>query len=224
MPSTTRTTLDSGWKWKQRDIGITDVTKELQLPHDAVVNKTDAETATKRGWLPAKTSPSEIHVELLKAGLIPDPYVGFNEHKVQCELSVLLLEYTTLDVTIGIGQVEWLYTCPLPDIDSTRKLAVLEFQGLDTLCDIYINGHLVRSVDNMFQTHVLCIPKDFLKPSNNFLLLHFKSAAKLAKEIEAEMGRVRAGSTNLGDPSRVYVRKAQYGWRCVFLLHYQPSY
>ncbi|KAK7447665.1 hypothetical protein VKT23_013921 [Stygiomarasmius scandens] len=164
------TTLDSGWKWKQRDTSITDITKELQLPHGTY--KIDAETATKRSWLPVRTTPSEIHVELLKAGLIPDPHVGFNEHKFQCELSIFLLEYTTLDVTTGIGQVGWLYTCPLLDIDSTRKLAVLKFQGLDRLCDIYINGHLVRSVDNMFQTHALCIPKDVLKPSNNLLLLH----------------------------------------------------
>jgi beta-mannosidase len=117
----------------------------------------------------------------------------------------------------GIGQVEWLYTCPLPEIgvNYTQKSALLEFQGLDTLCDIYVNQRLLKSVDNMFQTHVMRIPKDVIKSSNNVLLLHFKSAAKLAKELEAKMGRVRAGSTNLGDPSRVYVRKAQYGWRCV---------
>jgi beta-mannosidase len=51
-----------------------------------------------------------------------------------------------------------------------------------------------------------------LKPQNT-LFLHFKSALHLAKKLEAEMGKVRAGSTNLGDPSRVYVRKAQYDWR-----------
>ena len=28
--------------------------------------------------------------------------------------------------------------------------------------------------------------------------------------LESKYGKVRAGSTNLGDPSRVYVRKAQY--------------
>lgn len=47
----------------------------------------------------------------------------------------------------------------------------------------------------------------------NNLLLHFKSAKILAKVEEAKYGIVRAGSTNLGDPSRVYVRKAQYDWR-----------
>ncbi|KAF5354532.1 hypothetical protein D9758_011241 [Tetrapyrgos nigripes] len=197
-----RMVLDSGWEWKQRDTGVADVLEELQLPHnvDIAASDIDAETSTKKGWLPAKTSPSEIHVELMSAGLIPDPFVGFNEHKVQ-----------------WIGQTEWLYTCPLPLPHIKSSVLELTFQGLDTLCDIYINRRLLMSVDNMFQTHVLRIPKDAIKSSDshrsNVLLLHFKSAAKLAKELEAKMGRVRAGSTNLGDPSRVYVRKAQYGWR-----------
>ncbi len=64
----------------------------------------------------------------------------------------------------------------------------------------------------MFQTHYADLSPFSLK-SVNTLLLHFKSAAKLGKDLEAQMGRVRAGSANLGDPSRVYVRKAQYDWR-----------
>ena len=67
----------------------------------------------------------------------------------------------------------------------------------------------------MFQTYLVPV-----KPQpTNTLVLHFKSAAKLARELEAQFGRVRAGSTNLGDPSRVYVRKAQYDWRYVSSFH-----
>ena len=57
------------------------------------------------------------------------------------------------------------------------------------------------------------VPSHTLKDSGNQLLLHFLSAKRLAKALEKQFGRVRAGSTNLGDPSRVYVRKAQYCWR-----------
>jgi hypothetical protein len=56
-------------------------------------------------------------------------------------------------------------------------------------------------------------PKNALKQGKNTLLLHFKSALLEAQALEAKYGRVRAGSCNLGDPNRVYVRKAQYGWR-----------
>lgn len=65
----------------------------------------------------------------------------------------------------------------------------------------------------MFRTWTISLLRDDLQDQDNLLLLHFTSAKKLAKELEAQYGRVRAGSTNLGDPSRVYVRKAQYGWR-----------
>ena len=75
------------------------------------------------------------------------------------------------------------------------------------------NGKKILYADNMFRTWSVSLSRDGLKDQDNVLLLHFTSAKKLAKELEAQHGRVRAGSTNLGDPSRVYVRKAQYGWR-----------
>ena len=59
----------------------------------------------------------------------------------------------------------------------------------------------------------------YLRPSDelNVLVVHFKSALKAAKALEAQYGKVRAGSANLGDPSRVYLRKAQYDWRYVLI-------
>ena len=80
----------------------------------------------------------------------------------------------------------------------------------------YQNGDRILKTDNQFRTYTFPIelsnPKNILRDANT-LLLHFKSAKALAKAEEAKYGKVRAGSTNLGDPSRVYVRKAQYDWR-----------
>lgn len=75
----------------------------------------------------------------------------------------------------------------------------------------------------MFRTYPYPLPAGALQATNG-LLLHFKSAKAHAKAEEAKFGKVRAGSTNLGDPSRVYVRKAQYDWRyavlpCLFYLY-----
>ena len=50
--------------------------------------------------------------------------------------------------------------------------------------------------------------------NENLLILRFSAVKKIAKDLEAEYGTVSAGSCNLGDPSRVYVRKTQYQWRC----------
>lgn len=66
------------WWWKQRDPSIVDVCGEV-----GQVSAGDADFRT--GWKKATSFPSEVHVELLKLGAIPDPYIGFNEHAVQCK-------------------------------------------------------------------------------------------------------------------------------------------
>jgi beta-mannosidase len=35
-------------------------------------------------WLPTASFPTSVHVELLKAKRIPDPFVGVHEWDVQC--------------------------------------------------------------------------------------------------------------------------------------------
>ncbi|KNZ80314.1 putative beta-mannosidase B [Termitomyces sp. J132] len=182
--------LNQGWFWKQRNTRLPSVQDEIDL----------ASHGNIEGWRTAHAFPSEVHVELFREGLIPDPYVAFNEHKVQ-----------------WIGDVEWIYKCSFPfDKPVVHEHAVFLFEGLDTICDVYLNGKEIFSADNQFRTYTYKINlSDDANPLQeiNTLFLHFKSAKALAKEEEAKYGKVRAGSANLGDPSRVYVRKAQYDWR-----------
>ncbi|KAF8900302.1 glycoside hydrolase superfamily [Gymnopilus junonius] len=115
------------------------------------------------GWKKATSFPSEIHVELLSLKAIPDPYVGFNEHKVQ-----------------WIGDAEWLYQCTFPfDLSIPHQYAKLIFEGLDTICDVYLNNSKILATDNVFRTYAYEIPQENLLRSNNTLLLHFKSAKAL---------------------------------------------
>ncbi|PIL34860.1 hypothetical protein GSI_02647 [Ganoderma sinense ZZ0214-1] len=181
--ATTFMAISQGWAWKERNASIA-----------SVLDDVDPESS----WTDAMAFPSEIHVELLKAGRIPDPFKGSNEHEVQ-----------------WIGEREWLYHTrfDVPELERDWKNAELVFEGLDTLCDVYLNGKKILYADNMFRTWSVSLSQDDLQDQGNLLLLHFISAKHLAKELETQYGRVRAGSTNLGDPSRVYVRKAQYGWR-----------
>lgn len=39
----------------------------------------------KRDWQPCSSFPTSVHVELKKAGRIPDPYRDLNEWDVQCK-------------------------------------------------------------------------------------------------------------------------------------------
>lgn len=136
----------------------------------------------------------------------------------------------------GVGDVEWLYKSVFEtDNASADRFAKFIFEGLDTICDIYLvsctvhhaghdntlteyyqNEEKILSTDNMFRTYIHQFSKVPPAGSNHTLLLHFKSAKALAKAVEGKYGKMRAGSTNLGDPSRVYVRKAQYDWRWVY--------
>ncbi|PPQ66090.1 hypothetical protein CVT24_000204 [Panaeolus cyanescens] len=172
------------WQWKQRNR-----TQELLV---------DAKNPID--WTAVTGFPSEIHVELLAAGKILHPHIGFNEHKA-----------------LWVADEEWLYMATFPfSNDANHKHGILVFEGLDTVCDVYLNNVLIISADNQFRTWVYdldLLESEVLKVGSNTLLLHFKSAKALAKSEEAKYGKVRAGSTNLGDPSRVYVRKAQYDWR-----------
>lgn len=71
------------WQWKQRDRG-----QELLA---------DAQNLTD--WTAVSRFPSEIHVELLEAGKIPHPHIGFNEHKALC----MYLVVEALDVQLNLG-------------------------------------------------------------------------------------------------------------------------
>lgn len=65
--------LKANWVWKERDVGVSSVLDEV------------SELKLESGWTPVHAMPSDIHVELMKTQRIPDPYLRFNEHKVQCE-------------------------------------------------------------------------------------------------------------------------------------------
>ncbi|KAF9448772.1 hypothetical protein P691DRAFT_26182 [Macrolepiota fuliginosa MF-IS2] len=76
-----------------------------------------------RDWIPASQFPSEVRIELLRNEFIPDPFVGFNEHKIQC-----------------IGEAEWLYKAFEANPPRLGEFLSLEFRVLDMICDVYFNG------------------------------------------------------------------------------------
>ena len=131
------TVIDQGWRWKQRDAA-------------AAVSVLDELSTGGRGWSSATAYPSEVHVELLAAGRIPDPFLAFNEHEVQCECLCSVWSYREgrkargcgdgADGSAGIGDAEWLYATSfdVSEEELARGYAMLVFEGLDTLCDIYL--------------------------------------------------------------------------------------
>lgn len=143
-------------------------------------------------WHPAKV-PGEVHTDLLANKLIPDPFYRDNEKKLQ-----------------WIEKEDWEYrtSFSVPAAILNKKNVELVFDGLDTYADIYLNGKLVMNTNNMFRQWKTDV-RNMLKPSNNRLLIHFRSAQNIVDSMaKADLPYV------IPDNPRCYVREAQYhfGW------------
>ncbi|GAB1450911.1 hypothetical protein MASR2M47_09670 [Draconibacterium sp.] len=114
--------------------------------------------AGKNEWLPA-TVPGTVHTDLLANGKIEDPFYRLNEHDVQ-----------------WIDKVDWEYkTTFLVENELLQKDVVeMDFKGLDTYADVFVNGEKVLSADNMFREWTANV-KEHLKEGENELHIVFRS-------------------------------------------------
>lgn len=142
-------------------------------------------------WLPA-TIPGTVHTDLLKNNLIPDPFFGANEKKLQ-----------------WIEEENWVYQTSFSitknEIDNQNIL--LQFDGLDTDAIVYLNDSKILSANNMFRMWKIDAKK-LLKVGKNELRVEFLSSVNKAKEEAKKQPYVLPGD------EKVFVRKAQYqfGW------------
>lgn len=136
-------------------------------------------------------NPSDVHLSLLEAQIIGDPFDGDIEEKLQ-----------------WIGNQNWEYSCDfiVDSILTKSKLANLIFDGLDTYADVYLNDSLILQANNMFikwETNI----KTILKPGKNSLKILFISPIKI--------NQLKAKSIPYKLPDeRAFTRKAayQFGW------------
>lgn len=140
--------------------------------------------------LPA-TVPGTIHTDLINNKLIDDPYFSDNE------------------VTMNwISECDWVYQTEFNFKKKSDSDIDLIFEGLDTICDIYLNNKKLGSTDNMFLTYKYNV-KNILK-NKNLLKVVIKSPVKYSLKQEEKFGKIPVALNS----SRVYIRKAQYsfGW------------
>jgi beta-mannosidase len=174
--------LNAGWQF--RAVGNTDK-PEIQQWHAAQV-------------------PGVVHTDLLRNGLIPDPFDRDNEFRLQ-----------------WIGLTDWEYQTTF-QVDSAslgRDHVDLVFDGLDTLADVYLNDQPILHADNMFRRWRIAA-KPLLKPGQNTLRIVFHSAiTKMLPYVKSLPYVLPSISThNYGNEENIatapYTRKApyQYGW------------
>jgi len=149
-------------------------------------------------WYPA-TVPGCIHTDLIANKKLPDPYWRDNEKWVQ-----------------WVTEMSWDYKTNLNPSEALRKHRHLEidFEGLDTYAEVFIEGNPILKADNMFVKWKRDITK-LIGAGDNELLIKFRSPTKEAMA-DYYLNPITLPATN--EDGRVklspYTRKAgyQYGW------------
>ncbi len=140
------------------------------------------------------TAPCTMYGVLLENGLIPDPFFGENELLVR-SLSEEDCEFVA-DFELGKEELSCEY------IDLT-------FCGLDTICDIYLNGKKLDSVENMHRIYEYDVKK--LVEEKNMLRLYFHAPLPYFRRMNNKHYLYMNGDTYEGAS---HLRKAYYmsGW------------
>ncbi|NPA35877.1 MAG: glycoside hydrolase family 2 protein [Chlorobi bacterium] len=183
-----------------------------QMSDDKLVTKSEINSrwqfseAGKNDWKSAKV-PGCVHTDLIEHKVIEDPFYRLNEHNVQ-----------------WIDKKDWEYktTFDVGNDILKKEHVILDFKGLDTYADVYLNEKLILNADNMFREwKVDC--KEMLNKGENELRIYFHSPIKIGLEIYDNYPYVVQSSPNdLAKIGKVpgdkwispHIRKApyQFGW------------
>lgn len=149
-------------------------------------------------WLTA-TVPGTVHQDLIHHKLLPDPFYGTNETKIQ-----------------WVEKEDWEYqtTFHVTPEQLSRGAAQLTFEGLDTYADVFLNGALILKTDNMFVGHSLPV-KEVLRSGENKLNIFFHSPIKQTLPQWKSNGFDYPADNDHSDKRlSIFTRKApySYGW------------
>ncbi|MFO0547946.1 MAG: hypothetical protein U0271_06140 [Polyangiaceae bacterium] len=138
--------------------------------------------------------PSSIHLLLLGAGVLSDPYIDANEEAAR-----------------WVEDLDWEYACSfsVPRALLAEERVDLVLEDLDTLAELTLNGVPIGSAANMFHPHRFAV-RALLEDANT-LSIRFRSAARHARAEAARLGPLPFLNTR--DPFN-FVRKPAYhfGW------------
>ena len=155
-------------------------------------------------WHPASV-PSTVQTDLLRNGMIVDPFTGAHEAELQ-----------------WIGLSDWEYRTTL-NVDAAtlqHEHVELVFDGLDTYAAVRLNGQQILEADNMFRRWRVPVKQllhsganeltvSFASPIRRLLPATLKRAYQLPGEFDSAFGDEPKGVQTAN-----YIRKAayQYGW------------
>ncbi|HYC72440.1 MAG TPA: glycoside hydrolase family 2 protein [Opitutaceae bacterium] len=150
--------------------------------------------AAEKKWLPAAV-PGCVHTDLLRAGRIPDPFLGLNELGLQ-----------------WIEQHDWVYRARFKvpaDLFEDDDIDLVA-DGLDTVATVRLNGREVARTDNMFVGHRWPV-RSLLRRGQNELVVHFTSAMRYIADHRREHRPVEINDP-VGRSSVIRKEQCQFGW------------
>ena len=139
--------------------------------------------------------PGDIHNDLLKAGVIEDPYYADNSKKCG-----------------WVVEKDWKFTKHFT-ADELEDKTELIFDGIDTVSTIYLNDKEIAKTDNMFMQFRIDVT-DVIKAGENKLEVVIHS---IRKELEKYPSEGYFGCFNV---PRIFMRKAQ----CHFSWDWAPDF
>jgi len=132
------------------------------------------------------TVPGCVHTDLLREGMIEDPFFRKNSEKCR-----------------WIEEWNWIYEKTFT-LDEAPDNAFIEFEGLDTYAKVFLNGSEIGEADNMFYPHAM--KAQFLRKGENTLRVCFLSPVNAVRGLPLRSGAFTT--------ERLYTRRMQctYFW------------
>ncbi len=153
-----------------------------------------------RQALVAARVPGCVHTDLMRAGLIGDPRVGFNEREIQ-----------------WVGETDWEYRGVFrveAEMLGHERLDLV-CEGLDTIAEIRVNGREVGRTANMFHPHRFDLRVVLLQPgADNEIVIVFRSPLRHIRVERERLGALPHNGDGLGWEPYPYIRKTacNFGW------------
>lgn len=143
--------------------------------------------------------PGTIHQDLIHHDLLPNPFYGLNESKIQ-----------------WVESLDWEYktTFLVTKDQLMHGEALMYLEGLDTYADVYLNGSLLFKADNMFVGYKKEVMSQ-LREGENHLHIYFHSPINYVLPQWASNGfDYPADNDHYDKKLSIFTRKApySYGW------------
>ena len=138
------------------------------------------------------TVPGDITIDLFKAGILKDPYFGSNHKENDW---VARRDFTYISNVVATKEI------------LSEEDVELSFEGIDVFSEIYLNGKLLGSTDNMFIKYSYKV-KEYLVEGDNKLEVRMISTLNKMDTFDT------TGYYAIFNEKRLFVRKAQchFGW------------